>query len=117
MTTFISDSDTRDAALAGMGLALVWAIAAAIRPSSTFHLAPILIAGSVPFLAKTRDQGGYARATLFGLGIALLASLGLAVLDLLRGPSLLPAGGAFVEAIVFALGGAVVGYLAARSRK
>jgi hypothetical protein len=114
MTTYIVDKGSREGLTAALGLALVWAIAAAVRPSLTFHLAPILIAGVVPFLRTAKDDGarGIAIAGTLGIAVAVVTGVGLSIFDLLRGPSLLPFGGAFAEAIVFAMIGAGLGVLA-----
>jgi hypothetical protein len=117
MTTFIHERHNRDALLVGIGLALVWLVAATIRPSATFHLAPILVAGSIPLLTKTNVAAEYGKAALLGFGLALLAGFTLALLDLLRGPSLLPVGGALLEAIVFAFGGAIAAFTIATLRR
>lgn len=102
--------------LAGFGLAAVWMVAAAFRPTSTFHLAPILIAGVVPLLGKRAglQHGAVAMAGLIGLSIAAASGVVLLLLDLLRGPSLLPFGNAFVEALVFAAGTGIVTVALAR---
>ncbi|MCP3997384.1 MAG: hypothetical protein GY722_20355 [bacterium] len=101
-------------------LAAVWAIAAAIQPTSTYHLAPILVAGALPTLIGTQDKVVLASATAMGLALAVVVSLALAGLDWLRGPSLLPYGGALAEAITFsgigAVGGAVATTLTAQLR-
>lgn len=113
MTTYLVDKRSREGLTAALGLALVWAIAAAVRPSLTFHLAPILIAGVVPFLHTAEDKGpwGVAIAGAEGLGVAVVAGVGLSLFDLLRGPSLLPFGDAFTEAVVFAVMGVGLGSL------
>jgi hypothetical protein len=50
-------------------------------------------------------------AALTGAVIATAAGVVLAVLNLMQGPTLLPYGGAFAEAITFAFVGAVAGLL------
>jgi hypothetical protein len=98
---------------AAFGLAAVWILAAAFRPDSTFHLAPILIAGIVP-LVRNHGIRRHGKASALGFAIAIIASLALAILDLLRGPTLLPFGDAFVEAVVFALATALATYALTR---
>jgi hypothetical protein len=116
MTTYEIHRRTHEGLLAGLGLAAVWILAAAVRPASTFHLAPILIAGIVPLLGKKAGlrHRAVTVAGFVGLSIASASSAILALFDLLRGPSLLPFGNAFVEAIVFAAGTAVVAGIIAR---
>ena len=111
MTTYLVDTRSREGMTAALGLALVWTIAAAVRPSLTFHLAPILIAGIVPLLhtAKDKGPGGVAVAGALGFGVAVVTGVGLSIFDLLKGPSLLPIGGAFAEAVAFAVIGAALG--------
>lgn len=100
----------------GMFLTLVWAAVAWWRPESTYHLAPPLIAGAVPFLyaSETKQPAGWLRLGLVagaGLVMALVGALALASVNWLQGPTLLPFGDALVESIVFAVGGAAVGWL------
>lgn len=93
--------------LATLGLVAVWVLAAAWRPTSTYHLAPILIVGVGPMMLWGPKMAVLG-ATAFGTLVALGTSAILAWLDLLRGPSLLPTGGALVESLVFAGATAVV---------
>ncbi len=93
-------------------LAMVWAVAAAIRPTSTFHLAPILIAGAAPVAVRqVRIKGKFLAAALGG-AISLTTATVLSAAGMLQGPSLLPAGGAFAEAVVFTAMGAAGGFVA-----
>lgn len=87
--------------LATLGLVAAWVLAAAWRPASTYHLAPILIVGVGPVMLWGSKRAVLG-ATAFGTLVALGASAVLAWLDLLRGPSLLPSGGALAESLVFA---------------
>lgn len=100
---------TSTIAFAGL-LAAVWAVAAAIRPTSTFHLAPILITLAVPYLAAGSTRGS--SAWNVSIAVAALVSLGativLAMADWLAGPSLLPFGGGATEALVFTIVSALV---------
>ncbi len=93
-------------------LAVVWAAAALWRPTATYHLAPILIAGAAPFLSRGSRRAALPMAVIGG-GLAIVVALLLAGLDLLQGPSLLPVGGALLEAVVFAGLGAGGGFVAA----
>jgi hypothetical protein len=113
MNTYLLDEKVRSAAAAAVGLALVWIIAAAVRPTSTYHLAPILVAGVVPILARRPERSAAFLATSAAAGavVASAAALALTGFDLLRGPTLLPYGGAFAEALTFALVGAVGGLI------
>lgn len=115
MTSYPIDKQHHEGFYAALGLAVVWLGAAAWRPGSTFHLAPILIAGVVPLLAYKGEGRNLSpgTASLVGLGMATTAAVVLLVLDLLRGPSLLPAGGAFLEAVVFAALTAIISLVVA----
>lgn len=111
MNTLINDEKMRSGLLAGGLLAAVWAVAAAVQPTSTYHLAPILIAGAVPVLGR-RLGAPRSRLVLAAAGGALIATIGAALLagfGLLQGPTLLPYGGAFAEALTFTVAGALGG--------
>ena len=113
MKTLMVEERLRSGLGIAAALSAVWMIAAAVRPTATYHLAPILIAGAIPVLAR---GAGLARstvvgATLIGSAVAILAGLILGALDFLRGPSLLPVGGALAEAITFAVLGGAIGLL------
>jgi hypothetical protein len=109
MITQLSHRFVGSGVAAGAGLAVVWLVAAVLRPESTFHLAPILIAGAVPFTQRRQGRDRVGTAVTSGLTLAAAAAVLLATLDLLRGPSVLPLGDALVEALVFAPLGAFVG--------
>lgn len=94
-----------------LGLALLWAVLAAVRPGTTFHLAPLLVAGAVPWLQRVEDRPARPvafRLAVVGIGIAAGASVLLAIAGWLEGPTLLPFGGALEESLV----GAIIGGLA-----
>jgi predicted aminopeptidase len=90
---------------------LLWAVLAAVRPGTTFHLAPLLVAGAVPWLQRVEDRparlAAY-RLAAVGIGIAVGTSVLLAIAGWLDGPTLLPFGGALEESLV----GAIIGGLA-----
>lgn len=93
-----------------MGFAAVWIVAAAITPDVTYHLAPVIVAAA-PLSARDRLPATW---PLFAFAFTAALALGLAVFDLLQGPSLLPVGGALFESVVGALAGAVIGAVLAR---
>jgi len=99
--------------LYGGGLAVLWAILAVISPTTTYHLAPLLVAGAPAVLDAADEQRDSTRRVLAlaaaGTALALIATGILAIADALQGPSLLPSGGAVLESIVFSLIGGVVG--------
>lgn len=92
-----------------------WVALAFFRPEFTFHLAPVLVGGLFPLGHRLRVGEPLTRpqavATFVGgmLNVGIATGL-LAWFDKLRGPSLLPFGGAAVEALVF---GAVASAVAA----
>jgi len=68
----------------------------------------------------TRDQTSTQQlvlATVGGLAMALVATLILTLTDEMTGPSLLPSGGAAMEAVVFSLTGAIGGFVIAMLRR
>lgn len=99
---------------ASAGLALVWVVAAALRPGSTFHLAPILVTlvGTFVVGSAGRATRDWNAAVVGGAAISLLVTGVLAAAGWLAGPSLLPFGGPAVEAIVFTLGAGAAGVVA-----
>ena len=105
----------------GAFLALVWVIGAALQPTSTDHVAPLLAAGIVPAVARSANRTDLLRATAAGFGLSLATAIILATIDLLRGPTLLPYGGALAEAVTFAavgaLGGALIASFAVYNRR
>lgn len=88
-----------------ISLAALWSVAAIVSPTTTFHLGPLIVAASPVMLGSGRTT---TRATTTSLGVAVIASLVLAVADLLRGPSLLPWGGPLTESLVFAAVGSLI---------
>jgi len=85
----------------------LWVALSVIRPTTTFHLAPVIV--SVwPALGR-RFEG--ARSLLIGAGLtlAVATTVGLWAAGLLAGPSLLPWGGPGVESLLGAVIGSVLG--------
>ena len=104
------------------GLATLWIAVAWLRPETTFHLAPLLVAGLLPYAyvrLAARRAGARLTAALAATatGAALAASAVLAAAEKLEGPSLLPTGGAALEAVVFSLAGGALGLLALLSAR
>ena len=120
--TKIRSFQFRRAVSISLGLALLWVVVALLRSGTTFHLAPILVAAAVPVTVAydTRDQTSMQDlvvAAVIGLALALLATLILTLADEMTGPSLLPSGGAVMEAVVFSLIGAIGGFVIAMLRR
>lgn len=112
---------TRSLLYAG-GLAVVWLLAAAWRPDMTYHLAPLLVAGTPPVIvAFDRPQapswGTVAMAGIVGFAGAVAAAGVLLAAGWLEGPALELFPNVLVESIVAAAIGAVGGFGAARLRR
>lgn len=96
--------------------ALLWIVAAAARPATTFHLAPLIVAGipAVALVIDARDSRPRRQvlvAAALGLATALIVTAALTAGSRLSGPSLLPFGGAVAEAVIFSGIGAGAGLL------
>lgn len=94
------------------GLALLWLVLAAARPTTTFHLAPFVVAAS--FAGIYLLQGGTSLQVglwlvLTGGAVGLAATAFLSWAGYLAGPSLLPVGGAAFESLVGVAAGTVLG--------
>ncbi len=102
-------------------LGVVWLVAAGLRPATTYHLAPILVAATPPLVLLAGEFGLDARAVITtataGVALALGLTIFLTVTDWLRGPSLLPFGSAVTESIVFAFVGGTTGFAIAFLRR
>lgn len=99
-----------------LGLGLLWIFLALNSPETTYHFGAPLVAVAVPISHRSTGSGplsnpAAAGAAVSGLFNALFATGILALNDSLRGGSLLPFGDATVEALVFAVGGAIVGFV------
>lgn len=94
-----------------IGLTVLWALLAWNSPSTTYHLAPILVAIVIPGALLLGDEEAPRRtmvtAALAGTALALGATGFLGGTDHLTGGSLLPFGGAVTEAVVFVIAGAI----------
>ena len=100
--------------LYGLGLTILWVGLASANPTITYHLAPVLVTIVVPVgsaLNRRLKPATAVVATTVGLALAYAATAGLGVTEHLTGPSLLPSGGAVVEAVVFGAVGAAGGFV------
>ncbi len=98
-----------------VAVALAWVLLAMWRPTTTWHLAPVLLAGAWPWvLGQDLRAGDHSAASRLGWAgaagfvVASLVTLGLARADLLRGPTLLGFPSATTEALVLAAAAAVL---------
>lgn len=105
------------AGAAAAGFAVLWLVLAWNRPGVTFHFGPLVVAATLPYayvtFAKRRASASAVVAMAnAGIAAALVVTALLASADRMTGSSLLPTGGAALEAIVFALVGGAIGLLA-----
>lgn len=99
----------------------IWVLIAWNKPENSYFMFPLLVAASVP--VSYRLIAGRALPTGFSIGAAiaglfnvfLLAGM-LAIAGKLDGPTILPAGGSVVDAIIFGSAGAVIGAFLATTR-
>lgn len=106
--------DIRRALMWSALLAGLWVAVALIRPTSTFHLAPFLIAAAPPVLftldRDTRaDWTTVFRLAAAGMALALAATFVVAAGGAMQGPAFEGFSGPLVEAAVFAAVGTAVG--------
>lgn len=104
-------------------VALTWLALALWRPSTTWHLAPLLLAAAWPWVVgqdqSPGDRSGRRRvlaAGVAGLTAAVLGTAALATSGLLRGPTWTGSGSPVVEALVLAVAGSLVATLAGLAR-
>ena len=102
-------------------LGVVWLVAAGLRPATTYHLAPLLVALTPPLVLLSGESGfdvrGVVTTATAGVALALGLTLFLTVIDWLRGPSLLPFGAGVAESVVFAFVGGTTGFVIAFLRR
>lgn len=92
----------------------IWVLIAWSRPENSYFMFPALVAASVPIsyrliAGRALPLGIAIGASIAGLLNVFLLSALLAIAGKLEGPTLLPAGGAVVDAIVLGVGGAIAG--------
>jgi len=104
----------RRALVWSVALAGLWVVVALIRPTSTFHVAPFLIAAA-PTVLFTLDGDGRAewptvlRLATGGMALALAATFAVSILGAMQGPPFESFSGPLVEAVVFTAVGTGVG--------
>ncbi len=96
-------------------VAVVWAVLAAWRPTTTWHFAPLILAAAWPWVVgqdtSSRDPSTRRRIMLSGssgLGAALALTAVLASAGRLDGPTWTGSGSPVVEALLLSVGGAAI---------
>lgn len=122
MTTSDSASRTKSQGMASPTASLlatvaavaVWAVAAALRPHATYHLAPAIVMGVYPVLrwGALASRGRRAVAVAIGAAVASTTAVALQGAGLLDGPALVGATG-FGEAMLIIAAVTVLGLVAA----
>ncbi len=92
----------------------LWVVLASISPTTTYHLAPLIVAAWPP-IADRSDRRPLPMA-MAGFTIAVALTTLLALGGALQGASLLPWGNAAFESFAAAVVGGAVGYLVALGR-
>lgn len=106
-------------AAAAFLIAALWAVLAVVAPTTTFHLAPLLVVGAAPVTHRLltgmpvspRRAAGLAA---LGVVIASAATAALAALGLLAGPDLRGGDQPVLETAILIVLGAVAGWWLAR---
>ena len=92
----------------------IWVLIAWSAPERSYFMFPVLVAAAVPvsyrlIAGRSLPIGIAIGASIAGLfNVVLLAAM-LAIAGKLNGPTMLPAGGAVVDAIVLGVAGAIAG--------
>jgi glutaredoxin len=107
--------------LGSVAFALLWLVLAASSKATTYHLAPLLVAGAPPVVGRwwARARIGppeALRLAVNGLVVAGLAIAVLAWLGMLDGPDLVGGNHALIEAVVASMTGAAAGLWLAQRR-
>ncbi|MEA2024658.1 MAG: hypothetical protein U9N79_10290 [Actinomycetota bacterium] len=115
MTTHpVVRTDTRRPLMWGALLAVLWVAVAILRPGTTFHLAPFLIAAAPPALVAlddgaTADMAVVVRAGAIAGALSLVTAMLLLAIGAMNGPAFEMFPGPVVEAVVFTAVGAIGG--------
>lgn len=98
--------------LYGAGFTALWLLLALISSTTTYHLAPLIVAGTPQIVDSLERGSSTVRLVILsavGLALALVTTGILSASGNLEGPSLLPTGGAVLESVVFAAMGSLLG--------
>lgn len=113
-TRTVARTDIRRALAWGAFLAVLWVAVALIRPGTTFHLAPFLIAAAPPVLLVLDEGGATDRSSVLRVGavagaLSLVTASLLLIIGAATGPVFEPFSTPMTEAIVLTAAGAVAG--------
>lgn len=106
-------------AVAALLIAALWAVLAAFTPTTTFHLAPLLVVAAPPvtyrvFTGTPPTPRRTAALVALGAVIASATTAVLAALGLLAGPDLIGGDRPVAETVILIVVGAAVGWWLAR---
>jgi hypothetical protein len=101
--------------LGAVAFGSLWAVLASISPTTTYHLAPLIVAAWPPIADRSGRKPLPMAVAGFAIAVALTALLALA--GALEGGSLMPWGDAAAESFAAAAVGGAVGYLVALGRQ
>lgn len=107
-------TDIRRSLVWGVLLAALWVIVALVRPGTTFHLAPFLVAAAPPVLLVLDEGTSAGRGSVLRIGaistaLALGSALLLLAIGAMEGPAFEVFPSPLVEALAFTAVGAVGG--------
>jgi len=113
-TQTIARTDTRRALMWGAMFAVLWVAIAILRPATTFHLAPFLIAGAPPVLfvldeGASTDRASVLRIGAFSAALSIGTALVLLTIGAMEGPVFEAFPSPLVEALALTAAGAIVG--------
>lgn len=91
--------------------AVSWIALAVFRPTTTYHLAPLIVAAWPAVGERTMERA--ITLSIVGFAVASATTGLLSVTGSLQGPSLLPWGGPALESLVSAAAGMVIGVVPA----
>lgn len=102
------------ALLVTVGVALVWVVATALRPETTYHLAPALVTAAYPAVRwdSLASRGERVIAVAIGAAVASVIAVALQWGGLLDGPALVGTTG-FGESMLVIAATTAVGFAAA----
>jgi hypothetical protein len=106
-----SAANSLRALLYTIGFAVLWFGLAAIKPTTTYHLAPIimpLVPAGVLLSSPISRRSATALPLVAG-GLSLATTALMSSFGYLAGPSLLPSGGAALESVVFTVVASALG--------